>query len=95
MICIESMADTYTIAQAQASLPRLVRLAERKGFVPVARRGKTVAFIVSADRIDALIESMELLADPKAMDAIRQHRAGGLKFKDVSCLDEDESQGEP
>ncbi len=55
----------------------------------MARRGKTVAFIVSADRIDALIESMELLADPKATDSIRRHRAGNLKFKDVSCLDED------
>lgn len=84
------MADTYTIAQAQASLPRLVRLAERRGFVPVARRGKTVAFIVAADRIDALIESMELLADPQAMEAIRRHRAGNLKFKNVVCLDEDQ-----
>jgi PHD/YefM family antitoxin component YafN of YafNO toxin-antitoxin module len=87
---MNAMADTYTVAQAQASLPRLVRVAERRGFVPVSRRGKTVAFIVSADRIDALIESMELLADPKAMDAVRRHRAGRLKFKDVTCLDEDQ-----
>lgn len=85
------MADTYTIAEAQASLPRLVRLAERRGFVPVARRGKTVAFIVSADRIDALVESMELLADPGAMAAIRRHRKGRLKFRDVSCLEDDAS----
>jgi len=47
------------------------------------------AYIVSRDRWEAVLETMEIMANPKAMKAIRNHEAGRTKYKDVSCLDED------
>jgi hypothetical protein len=40
--------------------------------------------------MEALVETMEILANPVAMQAIRQHEAGRLTFQPLSALDEDE-----
>jgi hypothetical protein len=55
----------------------------------VQRRGKTAAFIISPARTDAIIETMEILANPKAMNAIADYKAGKTEMKDASCLDEE------
>ena len=39
------------------------------------------------DYMEAIGETMELLADPKAMAAIRKHREGRAVYHDVSVLD--------
>ena len=51
---------------------------------------ETVAFLVPRARLEALVETMEILGNPAAMKAIRQHEAGKLSFRPVSALDEDE-----
>ena len=38
--------------------------------------------------MEAIIESLEIMGNPKAMKAIRDYGAGKTKMKDVSCLDE-------
>ena len=38
--------------------------------------------------MEAIIESLEIMGNPKAMKAIRDYEAGRTKMKDVSCLDE-------
>jgi hypothetical protein len=38
--------------------------------------------------MEAIGETMELLADPKAMSAIRKHREGKATYHDLSALDE-------
>ena len=48
-----------------------------------------MAFLISRDRMEAIIESLEILGNPKAMEAITRYEAGKAKMKDVSCLDED------
>ncbi len=69
------MPSTYTIKQAQTNLPSLVREAE-KGICPViTRHEKTVAYVLSAERMDALVETLEILADQSAMAAIREARS--------------------
>ncbi len=73
----------------QAQAPRCVKRAEREGAIPIARHGRTVAFLVSRERMEAIIESLELMGNPKAMRAIRAYEAGKATMKDVSCLDED------
>jgi hypothetical protein len=73
----------------QAQAPRLVREAEKQGALSIARHGRTVAFLVSRERMEAIIETMEILGDPKAMKAIRAYEAGKGEFKDAACLDED------
>lgn len=39
--------------------------------------------------MEAMLETLDILADPDAMRAIRNHEAGRARFKDVKCLDED------
>ena len=85
------MDSTITISQLQAQAPRCVRRAEKEGALPIARHGRTVAFIVSRERMEAILETLEIMANPKAMKAIRDYEAGKARMKDVSCLDEDES----
>jgi uncharacterized ferredoxin-like protein len=46
-----------------------------------------VAVLISMERMEAIAETMELLADPKAMSAIRKHRSGKANYHDLSALD--------
>jgi len=77
---------TFDIADAQARLPKLVRA---KHTVSLRQADKTVAFLVPRDRMEALLETMELLANPAAMRAIRRDRSGKGKYLPLSALDED------
>jgi len=80
------MADTYTIKTAQQRFSAVVQEAEDHP-VTITRQGKAVAVLISIERMEAIAETMELLADPKAMAAIRKHREGRATYLDVSALD--------
>ena len=75
------MKNAYTIARGQRHFAQLVREAEKGGFAVVTRHEKAVAYVVSAARMEALIETRELLANPKFMRLFKADRAGKLKFK--------------
>jgi len=81
--------STVTISELQAQAPRFVREAERQGAVTIARHGRTVAYLVSRARMEAIIETLEIMGDARAMKAIRAYEAGKGRFKDIACLDED------
>ena len=66
----------------------MIRQAEQKGSVTVSRNGRVVGFLISRDRMEAILETLELMADPDAMKAIREYEAGKTRLKDVSCLDD-------
>lgn len=83
------MNSTVTISELQAQAPRFVREAERQGAVTIARHGRTVAYLVSRARMEAIIETLEIMGDARAMKAIRAYEAGKGRFKDIACLDED------
>ena len=80
------MKTTFDIAEAQARLPKLVRA---KQTVSLRLDNKTVAFLVPRDRMEALLESMEILANPQAMRAIRRDQSGKARYLPLSALDED------
>ena len=82
------MAVTYSVTQAQSQLPSLIREAEEGTPVRIQRRDETVAYVVSRDRMEAIVETMELLASPEAMRAIAAHRKGRAKLLPLSALDE-------
>ena len=42
----------------------------------ITRHDKTVAYVLGAEQLTGLLETMEILADPKAMQAIRDSREG-------------------
>ena len=82
------MKTTFSISEAQAQLPRLVRSKET---ITVRKRDEAVAFIVPRERMEALLETMEILANPAARRAIRRDQSGKGKYLPLSVLDEDAS----
>ena len=62
--------STVTVSQAQANLPKLIR----QDSFAIAQHGKVVGVFLSKDRIEALVESMELLSDPDFIQALKEHK---------------------
>jgi prevent-host-death family protein len=81
------MPSTYSVAEAQAQLPALLRKVEND-LIVITRRDKTVAYLVSAQRMEAIVETLEVMADPEAMKAVRQARAGKGKYYPANIVDE-------
>ena len=82
------MKNTYSVAKAQANFTRILKEAEKHP-ISITRHDETVAFILSRDRMDAIVETLEIMANPDAMKAIRDHKAGKSRFLPLSVLDED------
>ena len=80
------MADTYSIKSAQQKFSTLVEEAADHP-VTITKQGRAVAVLVSMERMEAIAETMELLADPKAMSTIRKHREGAAVYHDLTALD--------
>jgi PHD/YefM family antitoxin component YafN of YafNO toxin-antitoxin module len=72
---------TFNIADAQARLPKLVRF---KQTISLRQNDETVAFLVPRERMEALLETMEILANPEAMRAIRRDRSGKGQYLPLS-----------
>jgi antitoxin YefM len=85
---IFSVKDAYSISELASHAPAVMRRAEKKGAVTVCRNGRVVGFLISRERMEAILETLEIMADPKAMQAIRDYEAGKMRFKDISCLDD-------
>jgi PHD/YefM family antitoxin component YafN of YafNO toxin-antitoxin module len=81
------MPSTYSVAEAQAQLPALLRKIEND-LIVITRRDKTVAYLVSARRMEAIVETLEVIADPEAMKAVRRARAGKGKYYPADVIDE-------
>jgi antitoxin (DNA-binding transcriptional repressor) of toxin-antitoxin stability system len=79
--------STYSVSQAQSALPRLVREVESGALVGIARRDETVAYLVSRRQLEAIVETMKILANPRARKAIADHRAGRTRFSALSAID--------
>lgn len=75
------MNSTVTISELQDQAPRIVKNAERNGSVAVSRHGRTVAFVVSSERMEAILETLEIMADKNMMKAIRDAESGKVKPK--------------
>jgi antitoxin YefM len=80
--------NTYSVARAQAGFTRLLKDATQQP-IAITRHDETVAYIISADRLEAIIETLEIMGNPDAMKAIREHQAGQTRFLPLSTLDDD------
>jgi PHD/YefM family antitoxin component YafN of YafNO toxin-antitoxin module len=79
--------STITVAELQSQTPEIMRRTQRRGMLAVTREGHVTAFLVSRDRLMAMIETMELLATPEAMKAIQEFESAKGKFYTVDELD--------
>jgi hypothetical protein len=75
--------STLSITKAQADLPRLVK---RDSF-SISCHGEIMGVYLCRDRIEALIESMELLADPEFQAALADLKTGKGRRYEVAELD--------
>jgi len=73
------MKSTYSVSRAQARFPKLLKEAEN-GVVAITRHDERVAYIISREQLDSLVETLEVMANPKAMRALRNARAGRTKY---------------
>ena len=82
------MKNTYSVARGQANFTRLLKQAEEQP-IAITRHDETVAYILSADRMEAIIETLEIMGNAAAMKAIHRHRSGKTKFRPLAALGED------
>jgi len=81
------MAITYSVTEAQAGLPSILREAEEQPVI-ITRRDKAVGYLLSPERFEAMLETIEIMSNPLAMEAIRDHKSGKTKFMPLDVLDE-------
>ena len=82
------MAITYSVTEAQAGLPSILREAEEQPVI-ITRRDKAVGYLLSPERFEAMLETMEIMSNSLAMQAIRDHKSGKTKFMPLDVLDEE------
>ena len=82
------MKGTYSIKEAQGKFPAMVREAESGGMATITRHDKAVAYVLGAEDLAGLIETIELLANPKAMKAIAEAEAGRTRTYTLDEIDE-------
>jgi PHD/YefM family antitoxin component YafN of YafNO toxin-antitoxin module len=79
------MANQYSVEEAQMGLPRILREAKEQTVI-ITRRDKTVGYLLSPERFEAMLETMEIMSNPLAMEAIRDHKSGKTKFLPLDAL---------
>jgi PHD/YefM family antitoxin component YafN of YafNO toxin-antitoxin module len=77
---------TMTIAKAQSGLPKLCR---SKQPVLITADHRPVSVLLPIEDYEALIETMDLLANPEAVRTLRAAKAGKLKYRALDLKDED------
>ena len=81
------MKSSYSVAQARSQFPRLIKKAEESGLVRIRRREKIVAFLVSRERMEAIVETLEILANSEAVKAIESYQRGRFKLRSPAALE--------
>jgi prevent-host-death family protein len=74
------MKSTVSISEGQNSFPALIKAAEKGRVVTVTRHDAPVACVMSYERMAAVAETLEIMGNPAAAQAIAEHRAGKTKF---------------
>ena len=80
------MNSIYPISEVQAKLSKLCRAGNR--FV-ISNRNKPVMVALPIEEFDALMETLDVLSDPKAMREIQRAEAGEGPYKKLNLDDED------
>lgn len=80
------MESTYSVMQAQTNLRRLIKKVAAEGSIAITRRDETVAYLIARERMDAIMEILDLLGNPAAMKALRNYEQGKTKFLPLSAL---------
>lgn len=80
------MNSTYTIATAQREFTKMVKRAEAGELAVVTRHEKPVAYLVSAERMEAMLETMELLSNPEFARSFEADRSKTMKYHPLDSI---------
>jgi prevent-host-death family protein len=80
--------SSYSIAAGQKKFPEVVALSEKGDPVPIERHGETVAYVISKQHFDAVLETMELLSNPEFAKTMKTYRGGKTKWVSVKDIPE-------
>ena len=69
------MAKTVGVKEAHQNLARLIRAAERGDQVVITRDGTPAAVLLGVQEYSSIIDTLEEMADPGALRALRQAQA--------------------
>lgn len=81
-----AVKSSYSIAAGQKNFPEVVAASEKGEPIPIVRHGETVAYVISKDRFDAVLETMELLSNQEFVDTLRTYEAGETKWTPLEDL---------
>lgn len=81
------MDSTYSVTRAQANFPKVLR-ESAEGVVTITKHDAPVAFVVSKQRMEAIVETLEILSNPDAVKAIQKAKTGKTKYHSLNRLDE-------
>jgi prevent-host-death family protein len=80
------MKNAYSIAAGQKSFPEVVAASEKGEPIAIERHGQTVAYVISKERFDAVLETMELLSNPEFVQTLRKYESGKMKWTSLDDL---------
>jgi PHD/YefM family antitoxin component YafN of YafNO toxin-antitoxin module len=83
------MKTTLSVSDAQRQLPKLLR---QDKVIAVMRHDSIAGFVVPRERFESMLDTLETLANPEAMKAIKKFKAGKMKFLTLDQLDEEMEQ---
>lgn len=81
------MSSTYSISEAQAKFPALVKEAAEHT-VTITRRDAVVGYLLSPERMEGILETLEILSNPEAMRAIEAGEAGRTTYLSLDELEQ-------
>jgi PHD/YefM family antitoxin component YafN of YafNO toxin-antitoxin module len=84
MLRIIEVKSTFSVTEAQASLPRIIR---GSSIVGISKHNKVAGFYIPRERFEALLETMELLANPGAMKTLKLAKTGQLKYRRLAQVE--------
>lgn len=82
------MPSTYSITKGQARFPKVIKQARTGPVVTITNREETVAYVIGRERMEAIVETIEILSNPAAAKAIEEHRAGRTRFGKIEDIPE-------
>jgi prevent-host-death family protein len=85
-LSIFPMNNTYSISKGQSQFPALVRAAQAGGVAAITKHDETVAYIVSREKWESVLETMEFLADENFQRHWKRMRAGKVKYYPLESL---------
>jgi prevent-host-death family protein len=80
------MKTTYSIAKGQSQFPALVRSAQHRGVAIITKHDETVAYVVSREKWESVLETMELLASDNFQHQWKRIKDGKVKYRPLTAL---------